>query len=236
MVSLIIAAYISTHGGGALRKSLPLSPRFVARSAIGNTTRRRGHCRCRRRAALVQARDARRRPQSDAEDVYSTLKFAAITVLVLPSLPDRAFGPPPFDRLQPLDLADGRLHFCHQLYGLCADEFGQCSQRHRPDRTVGDSVSSTAVTFSFGRSSEQESETYRPVTAVANCAIGFQRLYTSGILIQIGRSRSVAPPASSGYPLFNAAILLAGYAPPSFVYVTKMTRGQRDQHLSTPLS
>jgi uncharacterized membrane protein (DUF4010 family) len=35
------------------------------------------------------------------EDMYATLKFAAITAIVLPILPNRTFGPPPFDALNP---------------------------------------------------------------------------------------------------------------------------------------
>ena len=33
------------------------------------------------------------------QDVYATLKFAVITAIVLPILPNRSFGPPPFDAL-----------------------------------------------------------------------------------------------------------------------------------------
>ncbi|MEX1021105.1 MAG: DUF4010 domain-containing protein [Litorilinea sp.] len=35
------------------------------------------------------------------EDVYATLKFAVITIIVLPILPNESFGPPPFDVLNP---------------------------------------------------------------------------------------------------------------------------------------
>lgn len=35
------------------------------------------------------------------QDIYATLKFAVISIIVLPILPDQAFGPPPFDVLNP---------------------------------------------------------------------------------------------------------------------------------------
>lgn len=39
--------------------------------------------------------------QITREDIYATLKFAVITAIVLPILPDQVFGPPPFDVLNP---------------------------------------------------------------------------------------------------------------------------------------
>jgi uncharacterized membrane protein (DUF4010 family) len=38
------------------------------------------------------------------EDIYAALKFAVITAIVLPLLPNRVFGPPPFDIFNPLTL------------------------------------------------------------------------------------------------------------------------------------
>ena len=40
----------------------------------------------------------------DSEDVYATLKFAVITVIVLPLLPTQGYGPPPFDVLVPYNV------------------------------------------------------------------------------------------------------------------------------------
>jgi uncharacterized membrane protein (DUF4010 family) len=40
----------------------------------------------------------------DSEDVYATLKFAVITVIVLPLLPTEGYGPPPFDVLVPYNV------------------------------------------------------------------------------------------------------------------------------------
>ncbi len=40
----------------------------------------------------------------ESEDVYATLKFAVITVIVLPVLPQTSYGPPPFDVLVPYNV------------------------------------------------------------------------------------------------------------------------------------
>jgi uncharacterized membrane protein (DUF4010 family) len=42
--------------------------------------------------------------QIDSEDVYATLKFAVITVIVLPLLPREGYGPAPFDVLVPYNV------------------------------------------------------------------------------------------------------------------------------------
>lgn len=40
----------------------------------------------------------------ESEDVYATLKFAVITLVVLPVLPQESYGPPPFDVLVPYNV------------------------------------------------------------------------------------------------------------------------------------
>jgi uncharacterized membrane protein (DUF4010 family) len=42
--------------------------------------------------------------QMDQEDIYATLKFAVITVIVLPLLPTEGYGPAPFDVLVPYNV------------------------------------------------------------------------------------------------------------------------------------
>jgi uncharacterized membrane protein (DUF4010 family) len=37
----------------------------------------------------------------EREDICATLRFAVLTAIVLPVLPDRAFGPAPLDILNP---------------------------------------------------------------------------------------------------------------------------------------
>ncbi|MFP4347033.1 MAG: MgtC/SapB family protein [Thermodesulfobacteriota bacterium] len=42
--------------------------------------------------------------QITLQDVYATLKLAVISAIVLPVLPDKAYGPPPFDVLNPFQI------------------------------------------------------------------------------------------------------------------------------------
>jgi uncharacterized membrane protein (DUF4010 family) len=97
------------------------------------------------------------------EDVYATLKFAAITAIVLPVLPNATFGPPPFDVLNPyriwlmvvfisgisfsgyILLKLVNLHSGIGLMGL-----------------LGGLVSSTAVTLSLSQRSRRHSSLARP--------------------------------------------------------------------------
>ncbi|NIV38993.1 MAG: hypothetical protein GWN58_59105, partial [Anaerolineae bacterium] len=36
-----------------------------------------------------------------SEDLYATLKFAIISLIILPVLPNQTYGPPPFDAFNP---------------------------------------------------------------------------------------------------------------------------------------
>lgn len=88
------------------------------------------------------------------EDVYATLKFAVITAIILPVLPDMAVGPAPFDVLNP-----------HQLWrmvvlisGISFSGYALMKLMHKENvislsGVLGGLVSSTAVTLSFAQRS-----------------------------------------------------------------------------------
>ena len=91
------------------------------------------------------------------EDVYATLKFAVITAIILPVLPDRAYGPAPIDVLNPYNiwlmviLISG-ISFCgYVLVKVVGSERGIGLTG-----LLGGLVSSTAVTLSFSQRSRQE--------------------------------------------------------------------------------
>ncbi len=83
-------------------------------------------------------------------DIYATLKFAVISAIVLPVLPNRSFGPPPFDALNPyriwlmVVLISGI-----SFSGYVLMKF--LNSRHGIALTglLGGMVSSTAVTMSY---------------------------------------------------------------------------------------
>ena len=90
-------------------------------------------------------------------DIYAALKFAVISLIVLPILPDRAFGPPPFDVLNPYNiwwmvvLISG-ISFAGFVLMKVVDP----SRGIGLTGLLGGVVSSTAVTLSFsGRSKEE---------------------------------------------------------------------------------
>lgn len=84
------------------------------------------------------------------EDVYATLKFAVITAIVLPVLPDVAIGPAPFDVLNPHHL----WQMVVLISGISFSGYALMKLMHRENviglsGLLGGLVSSTAVTLSF---------------------------------------------------------------------------------------
>lgn len=91
------------------------------------------------------------------EDIYTTLKFAIISAIVLPVLPDRSFGPPPLDVLNPyriwlMVVFISGISFLGYVLMKVID----------PRRGIGITgflgglVSSTAVTLSFAQRSRDD--------------------------------------------------------------------------------
>ncbi len=90
-------------------------------------------------------------------DVEATLKFAIITAIVLPLLPDRNFGPPPLDVLNPYKvwlmvvLISGLNFASYVLVKVVGQEHGIGLTG-----VLGGLVSSTAVTLGFSQRSRSE--------------------------------------------------------------------------------
>ena len=92
-----------------------------------------------------------------AADVEATLKFAIVSLIVLPLVPDRTFGPPPFDVLNPYKiwlmvvLISGVNFAGYLLVKLVGREHGLGLAG-----LLGGLVSSTAVTLSFAARSRRQ--------------------------------------------------------------------------------
>ena len=91
-----------------------------------------------------------------SEDLYATLKFAAISLIILPVLPNRNFGPPPFDAFNPYKtwlmvvFISGISFLGYFLIKIVGPRRGTGLTG-----LLGGLVSSTAVTLSFSQRSSE---------------------------------------------------------------------------------
>ncbi len=97
------------------------------------------------------------------EDIYATLKFAVITAIVLPVLPNQGFGPPPFDVLNPYRIWLMVVFISGiSFLGYVLIKVVRGSQGIGLTGLLGGLVSSTAVTMSFTQRSQKETSLARP--------------------------------------------------------------------------
>jgi len=98
------------------------------------------------------------------EDIYATLKFAVITAIVLPILPNRAFGPPPLDILNPYRIwlmvvfISGISFLGYVLIKMLGSNLGIGLTG-----LLGGIASSTAVTLSLAERSKGKAELGKPL-------------------------------------------------------------------------
>ena len=97
------------------------------------------------------------------QDIVATLKFAIITAIILPVLPNQTFGAPPFDVLNPYKiwlmvvLISGISFLGYVLIKLVGSRQGIGLTG-----LLGGLASSTAVTLSFSQRSQKESHLAKP--------------------------------------------------------------------------
>lgn len=144
-----------------------------------------------------------------AEDVYATLKFATITAIVLPVLPNETFGPPPFDALNPY-----RIWLMVVFISGISFAGYVLMQVINPSRGIGLTgilgglVSSTAVTLGFTQRSREELRLAGPFALAITLAwaVMFGRVIVQLAVLNPALLRVVWP------PLAAAAIALIAYA------------------------
>ncbi len=97
------------------------------------------------------------------EDVYATLKFAVVSAIVLPVLPDQTYGPAPLDILNPYKIwlmvvfISGISFLGYILIKVVGPRQGIGLTG-----VLGGVVSSTAVTLSFAQRSQKQSDLAKP--------------------------------------------------------------------------
>lgn len=163
------------------------------------------------------------------EDLYSVFKFAAITAIILPILPDQSFGPPPFDALNPYKIWL-MVVFISAISFMGYVLMKIVNVRHGIALTglLGGLVSSTAVTLSFGRRSREQPDlgAHFAIGITTAWAIMFLR-----VLVQIG-VLNVALLGVLWLPLLAAALVLIGYA--AFLYMRRRDDSTEEVTLANP--
>ncbi len=147
------------------------------------------------------------------EDVIATLKFAIITAIVLPVLPNQSFWPAPLDVLNPYKiwlmvvLISGISFFGYVLVKVVGARRGVGITG-----LLGGLVSSTAVTLSFSQRSQKNSQLAKPFALAITIAwtVMFVR-----ILIVVG---ALSLPLLQVVSLPIAAAGLAGLAYGAYLY------------------
>jgi uncharacterized membrane protein (DUF4010 family) len=143
----------------------------------------------------------------EARDIEATLRFALITAIVLPLLPDETYGPPPFDVLNPFRIwlmvvLIAGLDFAGYLLvkGLGAEHgFGLTG-------LLGGLVSSTALTLGFSRRSQELPRQSRAL------AVGILVAWSVMFVRVVGEVALVYAPLVARVVPMLATLALAGLA------------------------
>lgn len=147
-----------------------------------------------------------------ANDVYATLKFAVITAIILPVLPNTHFGPSPFDALNPYHIwlmvvfISGISFTGYVLIQLVDVRNGVTLTG-----VLGGLVSSTAVTLSFGQRSRRQpalSVPFATAITIAWAMMFLRVMIVVGVVNLQLLGRLWLPLAAAAISLFAYAALL----------------------------
>jgi uncharacterized membrane protein (DUF4010 family) len=159
----------------------------------------------------------------EREDVEATLKFAIVTLIVLPVVPNQDFGPPPLDVINPYKiwlmvvLISGLNFASYLLVKIIGAEHGIGLTG-----LLGGLVSSTAVTLGFSQRSRQQ-----PAQAAA-LALGILIAW-SVMFVRVPLLVAVVAPA-----LASALVLgMAALAAPGLALCAVLWRRQRSAAMAT---
>ncbi|HVH18344.1 MAG TPA: MgtC/SapB family protein [Myxococcota bacterium] len=152
----------------------------------------------------------------ESADVEATLRFALITAIVLPLLPDQTYGPPPFDVLNPYEIwlmvvLIAGLNFAgYVLVKLMGAEHG-----FGLTGLLGGLVSSTALSLGFAQRSKQEPGQSRALALGILLAwtVMFVRVIAEVAVVNPALVRRMAPTAG--------ALAVAGLAATFYLHRTR---------------
>jgi uncharacterized membrane protein (DUF4010 family) len=163
------------------------------------------------------------------EDVYATLKFAVVTVIVLPVLPNQTYGWPPLDVLNPYEiwlmvvLISGISFLGYVLIKLVGPRQGISLTG-----LLGGIVSSTPVTLSFAQRSQEKKELGKSfaLAIIVAWAMAFVRVMIEIATLNQPLLRVLWP------PLVAAAAVGLVYG--GYLYLSERTKEKGDVAFSNP--
>ena len=163
------------------------------------------------------------------DDILATLKFAVITAIVLPVLPNRTFGPAPLDVLNPYKIwlmvvfISGISFLGYVLVKVVGSRQGIGLTG-----LLGGMVSSTAVTLSFSQRSQRETGLAKPFALAITAAwtVMFSRVVVEVAALNVALLRVLWLPM--------AAAAAVGLAYAIYLYLSQHTDEEGDVTVSNP--
>ena len=163
------------------------------------------------------------------EDIVAALKFALITAIVLPVLPNRGFWGPPFDVLNPYKiwlmvvLISGIGFLGYVLYKLVGPRRGIALTG-----LLGGLISSTATTLSFAQRSKKNEKLAKPfaVAIIVSWSIMFARMMVWAAVVYPPLLRHLWPALTAG--------ALAGLAYGFFLHLAPHADDKEDVLVKNP--
>jgi len=159
----------------------------------------------------------------ETADVEAVLKFAIVSIIILPLVPDSNFGPPPLDVINPYKiwlmvvLISGLNFASYLLVKLVGTEHGIGLTG-----LLGGLVSSTAVTLGFSQRSRQELDQVSPLAL--GILVAWTVMFFRVIVLVGAVNRALALPIG---------ISMAAFGVPSLVICWILWRRQRSAQTAT---
>jgi uncharacterized membrane protein (DUF4010 family) len=163
------------------------------------------------------------------EDVYATLKFAIITAIVLPVLPNQSFGPPPLNVLNPYKIWL-MVVFISAISFLGYVLIKVVGSRQGIGLTglLGGLVSSTAVTLSFSQRSQEDTDLAKPFALAITVA---WTMMFSRVLVEVA-ALNIRLLQVLWVPMAAAGVVGLAYC--VYLYFSQRTDQEGDVALSNP--
>ncbi|MGD1995779.1 MAG: MgtC/SapB family protein [Anaerolineae bacterium] len=165
------------------------------------------------------------------EDVYATLKFAVITAIVLPVLPNQTYGPPPLNVLNPYEIWLMVVFISGiSFLGYLLIKIVGTRQGIGLTGVLGGLASSTAVTISFSERSQGERGLAKPFALAITVAwaMMFPRVVVEVAALNRQLLRVMWPPLAASAAV---GLIYSGY-----LYLSQRTEEEGKVAFSNPFN